>query len=250
MQDLCNAGLNLLRTSLKTQWNRVDGAVYFRAPDVHLATGEKKLKFDLVANMDLLETAQSRSSSPFTEHTLYLASTTENDTSAIDTTSYLLQNEMVHIPGRSCALFPLVNSTNDIVGLFLLSVPLSDKLLISDEAMQIVNQSKALLLAGLDQYNSMVRAHRAATHQKQITKSMLAEGRGAVKSVRSYAKILSFRPTGALEKDMIDGIEHQGERMSNIVRRLENALVLGFEPISGIPSDTNVPFAPPPFLEN
>jgi len=171
-----------------------------------------------------MELLDDRSRNPFADHTLILTDP-EGEHQKMDTATYLMQNEMVEIPSRNCALFPLTGGNKHIVGLFLISVPQSPGPSITREEMDIIRDTKTMIISGLEQYLSVVSVSQAANRQKQMTKTMLQEGKGAVKSVRTYAKMLSFRPNGgSLERDMIDGIEHQGERMPNIVRRLETSL--------------------------
>ena len=223
--------------TLKRQWSRVDGAIYCRVPETATATttspnGGKQLKFELVANMDLLMEGMGLGPSAsdaahFTDTTLLLTDTSCCSPAHVDTTTYLRENEMVMLPARSCALFPIIDAKRDIVGLFLLSLPSSDPpaSTLSPEEMEIVRETRGLLLSAMEQYRDVIRAHQSVEKQRRFTKSILQEGKGAVKSVRSYAKMLSFRRmTGTYEKDMIHGIEHQGERMSDVVQRLETAL--------------------------
>lgn len=207
----------------------MEAAVYCRLLN---NSGEENnsLQFRLVSNMDLLE-EESQS---------YLSlDDADNSLSGMDTRRYLLQNEVVEIPSRNCVLLPLVK--NDcILGLFLLSLPSKSdpdiaktgNVLFQDDV-ETVNVAKALLLSALEQYQSSAVTKQTAQRQREFTKATLKESKGAVKSVRSFAKLLSCRPTtGSLEKDMISGIEVQGEKMSDMVRRLEAAFNVISEPLT------------------
>ena len=213
----------------------MDGAIYCRVPETATTgttppNGGKQLKFELVANTDLLMKDMGLSGSEaadFTDSTLLLTDTSCSP-AHVDTTTYLRENEVVMIPSRSCALFPIIDANSrEIVGLFLLSLPSPGHpaSTLSPEEMEIIRETRGLLLSAMEQYRDVIRAHQRVEKQRRFTKSILQEGKGAVKSVRSYAKMLSFRRmTGTYEKDMIHGIEHQGERMSDVVQRLETAL--------------------------
>jgi len=224
----------------------VDAAVYCKSSEMIACQSSGEFKFCLVANMDLLD--EGTAAVPFVDQSLALTDSKEIPGDA-NSMSALMQHEMLEIPSQSCVLFPLVGIKNDVVGLFLLSVPQQgDTPVITSEEMEIVIECKRLLLSGLEQYLSAISTVEAANRQRQFAKSLLKEGRNAVKSVRSYAKMLSFRPTaGELEKDMIHGIEHQSARMSDIVHRLETALTTDSENLSDYAS---FDLTPSPFLDN
>eukprot|EP00210_Caulerpa_lentillifera_P001606 g1544.t1 len=194
--------------------------------------GEEKnsLQFMLVNNMDLLaEDPQS-----------YLRlDDADCSLSEMDTSRFLIENEVVEISSRNCVLLPLVKNSC-ILGLFLLSLPVksspdemtSVNVLFQDDV-ETVNDAKNLLLNALDQYQSSAKVKLTAQQQREFTKATLKESKGAVKSVRSLTKLLSCQPTtGSLEKDMISGIERQGEKMSLMVRRLETAFNISPEPFA------------------
>ncbi|GMH32646.1 hypothetical protein BSKO_00480 [Bryopsis sp. KO-2023] len=248
-QELCSGALEMLELLLKSRgtWKRVHAAVYCRSPETY-ETGE--LQFKLANNLDLL----GGDSGTEVNSKLSLGDADAQD--------FLVRNEFVELPHHGCSVFPLTRGMH-VVGLLLLVLErdegLSAKNIIAmggadmgvmrsnipsflENDLDALRSVKKILASACDLYQSAVLLRAASSARNQFANGLLMETKGPVKMVRSMANMLHYRvPKGEPERDMVQNIQDQGARLSEVVKQLETALHL--------PSHMDSQKLPPPMSQ-
>lgn len=163
----------------------------------------------------------------------------------------------MELPHKACSVFPLTRGLH-VVGLLLLVLeqdgmsPIDCKASTATEEydaavvskfmendLDVLQSIKKLLTSACDLYQSAILMKEMSSARNKMASGLLMETKAPVKLVRSMANMLYYRvEEGNPERDMVQNIQDQGARLSEVVKQLEAALHM---PGQGLPYSQQLP---------